>query len=387
MGRNIGSEIKDRIKQLILYTNPYNISRDVKKVAKKGYKESLKQKKRKIEYQEDYPVDFVVTWVNGSDPKWQNERAKYQPKDNSFNSEDNPARYRYWDNLQYWFRAVEQCAPWVRYIFFVTWGHIPSWLDTSNPKLKIIKHTDYIPSEYLPTFNSNVIELNFWRIPELSEHFVYFNDDVFLTFPVKKSDFFCNGFPSLNAISKPIKYKLEMASWDFSRFNNCRACNSKFDLKKVISKHPEKWFSYKYGKRIKYNLRTLEDGYLAGMNYPHTTFAFRKKQLEACFRQFQDEFELTFSHRFRNNQDLNLHIFDMWEMMHNTFEPSDNIGISLNLPFFIFERVKISLNDSSIKCVCLNDGVGIEDSDFDGIKTSVNNLLNEKFPQKSSFEL
>jgi hypothetical protein len=55
-----------------------------------------------------------------------------------------------------------------------------------------VKHEDYIPKEYLPTFNANTIELNFHRIKELSEHFVYFNDDTFITNYMNESDFFEN---------------------------------------------------------------------------------------------------------------------------------------------------------------------------------------------------
>ena len=39
---------------------------------------------------ENYPIDFVVTWVDGNDPN---------------------VRFRDWDNMQYWFRAVEKFAP------------------------------------------------------------------------------------------------------------------------------------------------------------------------------------------------------------------------------------------------------------------------------------
>ena len=124
-------------------------------------------------------IDFVIIWVDGSDKKWLHEKNKYQK--NSINIDAEINRYRDWDNLKYWFRGVEKYAPWVNNIFFVTWGHIPSWLNTNNPKLKIIKHTDFIPKEYLPTFSANPIELNLHRIEELSENFVFFNDDFFVS--------------------------------------------------------------------------------------------------------------------------------------------------------------------------------------------------------------
>ena len=104
-------------------------------------------------------------------------------------------RYRDWDTLKYWFRGVEKYAPWVNKIHFVTYGHLPKFLNTNNPKLNIVNHKDFIPKEYLPTFSANPIELNLHRIKDLSEQFVFFNDDMFVINKVKSTDFFKNGKP------------------------------------------------------------------------------------------------------------------------------------------------------------------------------------------------
>ena len=137
-------------------------------------------------------IDFVITWVDGSDPAWREEKEKYQPKADCDVREE---RYRDWELLPYWFRGVERFAPWVRKIHFITWGHLPAWLDTSNPKLHIVNHRDYIPEEYLPTFCSDTIELFMNRIEGLAEHFVYFNDDMFCIAPLEEDVFFHNGLP------------------------------------------------------------------------------------------------------------------------------------------------------------------------------------------------
>ena len=114
-------------------------------------------------------IDIVVTWVDGSDPEWLKERARYSGTP----VELSDVRFRDWGLMRYWFRGIEKYAPWVRKIHFVTWGHLPDWLDTTNPKLHIVKHTDFIPAEYLPTFNSHTIELNLHRIEGLAEQFIY----------------------------------------------------------------------------------------------------------------------------------------------------------------------------------------------------------------------
>ena len=131
-------------------------------------------------------IDFVMIWVDGNDPEWRKEKDKYSNKVDN-NTDNREARFRDWDNLQYWFRGVEKFAPWVNKIHFVTCGHLPKWLNTENPKLNIVKHKDFIPEKYLPTFNSHTIELNLHRIKGLAENFVYFNDDLFIVKKTKES--------------------------------------------------------------------------------------------------------------------------------------------------------------------------------------------------------
>lgn len=134
------------------------------------------------------PIDFVVTWVDETDPNWVKQKNIFiEQCDKRLNKE---ARYRDWGFFKYWFRSVEKYAPWVNKIFLITEGHLPQWINIHHPKLVHIRHCDYISAEFLPTFNSNVIELNLANIDELSEHFVLFNDDIFINAPVQQTDFF-----------------------------------------------------------------------------------------------------------------------------------------------------------------------------------------------------
>ena len=114
-------------------------------------------------------IDFVVLWVDGSDPVWQAEKAKYQGK--TLDDSNAPNRFRDWGLMPYWFRAVEKFAPWVRKIHFVTCGHVPAFLNLAHPKLHHVKHEGFLPPEVLPTFSSHAIEMNLHRIPGLAEHF------------------------------------------------------------------------------------------------------------------------------------------------------------------------------------------------------------------------
>ena len=84
-------------------------------------------------------IDIVIPWVDGGDPEWQAQHAQYRADRNSDNSS---ARYRDWETLRYWFRGIDKFAPWVRKVHFLTWGHLPKWLDVNHPKLNIVNHKD-----------------------------------------------------------------------------------------------------------------------------------------------------------------------------------------------------------------------------------------------------
>ena len=92
-------------------------------------------------------IDFVILWVDDRDPKWIQERNIYSPQ-NTFLVDNSDARYRDWETLKYWFRGVEKFAPWIHKIYFITCGHIPQWLNLDAPKLKHVRHSDYMPKEF-----------------------------------------------------------------------------------------------------------------------------------------------------------------------------------------------------------------------------------------------
>ena len=194
-------------------------------------------------------IDFVVLWVDGNDPVWQAEKAKYQGR--TLDDSNSANRFRDWGLMPYWFRAVEKFAPWVRKVHFVTCGHVPQWLQLEHPKLHWVKHSDYINAEYLPTFSSHPIELNLHRIEGLSEKFVYFNDDMFLLAPAKEEDFFVNGLPRGYAVlNPPTADKHGIAT---IIMNNLGVIAEHFDFKTQFKAHLGKWFHPIYGLQ---NLRT-----------------------------------------------------------------------------------------------------------------------------------
>lgn len=145
-----------------------------------------------------FPIDIVYTWVDGRDPKWLNEFSKIQKERNiSFNEKEFLNRFVDIEELRYSLRSVEKNAPWIRYIFIVTCEQYPYWINITHPKLKFISHSQIFPRDFkLPTFNSNSIDFLLYRIPNLSEHFIYSNDDMFFCRPIEYTDFFTkDGIP------------------------------------------------------------------------------------------------------------------------------------------------------------------------------------------------
>lgn len=107
-------------------------------------------------------IDLVYLWVNGNDPKWQAKRDACIGRPSGGQAH---CKGRYADSgeLKYSLRSAEKYAPWIHRIFIVTDNQIPEWLNTDNPKVQIVDHTEIMPAECLPCFNSAVIEM-FLRI-------------------------------------------------------------------------------------------------------------------------------------------------------------------------------------------------------------------------------
>jgi hypothetical protein len=136
-------------------------------------------------------VDAVITWVNGNDPVWRQKRERSENGNLASTLSTSNVEGRYRDNgeLKFLLRSIEQFWPFQGNIFIVTDNQRPEFLN-DNPRIKIIDHTQILDECYLPTFSSRVIESALHKIPGLSEHFVAFNDDVFLSRHVQFDDFF-----------------------------------------------------------------------------------------------------------------------------------------------------------------------------------------------------
>ncbi len=140
------------------------------------------------EFSED--VDVVFSWVDGSSSAFQRQRAARMEEYVVGEGDDGPARFRHVDELRYALRSVHMYAPWVRRIFIATDSPAPSWL-LDHPKVTIVRSEEFFADpSVLPTHNSHAVEAQLHRIPGLSEHFLYSNDDMFFGRLVEPEMFF-----------------------------------------------------------------------------------------------------------------------------------------------------------------------------------------------------
>lgn len=329
-------------------------------------------------------IDFVITWVDSNDPKWREERNHYAALEHKEVDNSN-ARYRSWDNLKYWFRGVEKYTPWVNNIFFVTCGHLPEWLDTKHPKLRIVKHSDFIPAQYLPTFHSKVIENHLYRIEGLSEHFVYFNDDMFLIDHVMPSRFFRNGLPcdiggmTVNFHSGMFGTAVLLAK---------TLINEHFNKREVVLQEPFKWFNYRYVSQSVLNLMCLlvrKNEFLGFVN-PHQAQSFLKTTFEELWTNCEKDLTRTCNSRFRQYGNVAFWLARYWQLASNKFSPYNVYKDSI---YYLLDDNNISeiarcISQQKKKMICINDSEDIQH--FEACKETIQKALHKILPEKSQFE-
>lgn len=328
-------------------------------------------------------IDFVITWVDMNDPQWQTEFSKYSHHYDK--SENGVSKARFRDNglLRYWFRGVEKFAPWVRKIHFVTCGQKPEWLDEKNPKINLVNHKDFIPLQFLPTFNSVVIERYMHEIPGLSEHFVYFNDDFFIINNVSQERFFKNGLPCDIAV---MDYNPSWSQWYVTIKNNIRLINQHFDKKEVMARWHDKWFAQCYGSKMRWNHILKYYNKFITLAVPHNAQPYLKSTFEDVWSAVGNELTATSSNRFRKSTDYTPELFRTWQICQGNFEPYNTYRDTKMFPLMLrFRQAVEAITNQSYSLICLNDNAHIRNYDrvMDGICAAFQQIL----PARSSFEI
>ncbi len=336
-----------------------------------------------MEHEKIMDIDFVILWVDGNDPKWQEEFEKYS----SVDGYNHKMHFRDWDNLQYIFRAFERFTPWVRKIHFVTWGHLPVWLDRKHPKLNIVNHSDILNDSYLPVFNSNAIEANIYKINKLSEKFVLFNDDFFLTSEIKKERFFQNELPCDMLISNALTSSSGVGHYVL---NNLEILNKHFNKRAMLKKNFTKWFTPLYGTNTIRNLALLPWPRFTGFVDPHQPQPFLKSTFVEVWNKEREILEKTTASKFRSCSDTNQYLFRYWQLVKGDFHPismRDTIYEEITMENIKSAKIENIITSGKYSMVCLNDSVEMDsDENYEVSKEKIKMYLKKILPKKSSFE-
>lgn len=335
-------------------------------------------------------IDFVVTWVDGSDPEWQRERLSYKDpevirSEQEGNTDDGANRYRDWGLLKYWFRAVEKNAPWVRKVHFITWGHLPDFLNKNAPRLNIVRHGDYIPKEYMPTYSSHPIELHMHRIKGLTEQFVYFNDDMFLNSIVKPTDFFRKDKPCYEAVEACIAADDINEIYPHIMLNNMCVINHRFNKRSVIKKHPFRWFNPVYGAGMIRNICLAPWGYFQNIMNRHLPVPLLRSTMERVWEQEYETLHKTSLNKFRSITDINQYLFRYFDIMEGNFVPKKQNGLAYHITSTDTSALEKDIIKGKHSMICVNDTASLED--VDTAEKNVQRAFEMRYPEKSSFEI
>ena len=145
-------------------------------------------------------IDFVVPYVDNQDQVWRDTYIKYCQTHNMRAKIVDLFSQRYNDNVKlidYQLKLVEKNMPFINKIYLLVSNieQVPQGIN--KDKVVVVLHKDFIPPQYLPTFNSTTIEMFLWNVPNVSEYFVYANDDMLPTQPLKETDFFDGDIPKV----------------------------------------------------------------------------------------------------------------------------------------------------------------------------------------------
>lgn len=330
-------------------------------------------------------VDIVILWVNGGDPAWLAQKRQYLPPQEA--DSDSVNRYRDWGLLPYWFRAIEKFAPWVRTVHFVTWGHVPEFLNLNAPKLHVVRHDEFIPAEYLPTFSSHTIEMNIHRIPGLAERFIYFNDDMFLLRPMEETDFFRDGLPCTYGGEVPWCFHGAVGVWAHAAANNMGVINAHFPKREAVAKHGKKYIDQRY--RWKDNLRTLAlemlfPDHFTGFKNLHAPAAYLKRTFEQVWEAEPGLLHSTCRDRFRSSSNVNQWVCLWWQVASGSFAPYvvDNLVECISGEHI--EGLCGAIEAQRSDMICLNDPE--RDVDFEVLSARLRQAFGNILPEKSAYE-
>lgn len=321
-------------------------------------------------------IDLVIPWVDGGDPAWQAAAGEYGRKQQPL--------FRDWGLMRYWFRGVDKYLPWIRRVHFVTWGHLPPWLNTEHPKLHIVRHEDFLPEEYRPVFSSIPIELNFHRIKGLAECFISANDDLYFLGPQGKETYFRDGLPCDYLHVQPITDRCT-TSFGHILWNDMAAINRHFTARECAERLPQYWFSEAYPETVcADNRAALRWRCFAGFGGDHFPVPLKLSTYREVWREEKARLEASCRSRFRDITNVNNWLIRYWQLATGRFVPYMQPGRRLMTVGASEEALRDAILSPDTRVLCLNEGE--EQFDFAPRAAYIRALFERRLPDMSSFE-
>ena len=279
-------------------------------------------------------IDYVFPYVNMTDEEWLKEYKEVIGEDIS------EVRFRDPGTLEILIQLIEKHLPWINNIFLILADKTnkPGFIDKYE-KVKIVRHSEFIPKKHLPTYNSGVIESYLHEIPGLSEYFIYGNDDVYPIEDLYPEDFFDFDNNKLKLNIRIVKYNVEKRPHDELR---------KSDACKI--------------------LRVKDLMYVPFQD--HIMAPYRKSWYKQTFNEYSDVVDQSATRIRDNSRNINQYFFGYWMYIHKLLVPSPIIHKSI-IDYKIMDKV------FDQRVVCINDG-GYYGKDYDDLWIKIKTKLVSK---------
>lgn len=310
----------------------------------------------------NFDIDIVFSWVDGSSAEFQAQRAKRMQNYIVGEGDASAARYRQIDELKYALRSVYMYAPWIRRIFVATDSERPSWL-ADDPRVTFVPSEEFFAdTSVLPTHNSQAVECQLHRIPGLSEHFLYSNDDMFFGRPVSPEAFFSSGGVSM-FIEATTRIGLGYSDQDRSGFENA----------------------------ARVNRRLLQDrfGLMTTRHLEHAATPLRKSVLEEMEREFPAEFAATAASAFRSSSNISVtnSLYHYYALMTGRAVVQKDAKVCYidTTEYAGLKDMEKMLPKRAVDFFCLNDG-SVPEVDLELRTQTVTSFLDRYFPIVAPWE-
>jgi len=293
-------------------------------------------------------IDLVISYVDFQNEEWQRSHREYAtfPNAKFFRTGNNALRYL--------LRSVDKHLSFINQVFLLVQNRseVPDYVNCDM--VRIVTHNEFIPKKYLPTFNSTTIETFLAEIPDLSERFIYMNDDIFILNKLSINDFF------IEDMAVTYFHKLMFEGTRPTFFESIVINDNELVLQQS-------------------RRQIWENGYAIRPN--HTLRPYFKTLYKECYKKYWDKVESCLS-RFRTPLNYNLYIVDLYQR---------SIGREQNLMTVRNVGIYNNVSDEELKILLAKDADTICILDhFPDVDIYENALLQEffkeKFPTHSKYE-